>query len=115
MPPMRPPDWTPPPGVILALWAVLLVGLNVFDAFATVEIVRRGGEEANPLVRPLLERGFAAFLAWKAFVSGACATALALVARAHRMAWWLLVSACAAYALLGFLHAYLLLFVARPS
>jgi len=114
MPTSRKKPWTPPHRTVLALVCLSVVLLNAFDALATLEIARRGGEEANPLARPMLERGNVPFFLWKMGLAVVCAAALALLARARRAAWWLLCSAAAAYAALAVLHVYLLWFVRHP-
>jgi hypothetical protein len=106
--------WTPPHAATLALTCLLAVLLNAFDALATLEIVRRGGEEANPLAEPMLERGAAAFLSWKLGIAAICSVALALISRKRRAAWILFRIAVVAYAALAALHVYLLWFASRP-
>jgi len=115
VPHMRPPAWTPPARAVLVLICLLVVLLNVFDAVATLEIMRRGGEEANPLARPMIKEGAVTFFTWKMGLALVCASALGLLARIHRAAWWLLIGACVGYGALTGLHAYLLWFVTRPS
>src|SRR5690349_20342871 len=110
----RPRPWTPPAGVVLFLLCVIVALLNVFDALATFEIVRRGGEEANPLAKPMFERGEIPFFLWKTAVTVVSAALLALGARRYRFAWWALLAGAAFYAAIAFLHAYLLFFVTRP-
>lgn len=106
--------WTPPHAATLALTCLLVVLLNAFDALATMEIVRRGGEEANPIAEPMLERGAAAFLTWKLGLAAACSIALALISTRRRAAWILFRLAVAAYACVAVLHVYLLWFASRP-
>lgn len=107
--------WAPPSWSVLILVSALVVLLNAFDALATIEIVRRGGEEANPVARPMFERGHAAFLVWKMGLSTACTVILAIISRLHRAAWYLFWVAVGAYACIAALHVYLLWFIARPS
>ena len=106
--------WTPPHRTVLGLVCLLIVLLNAFDALATIEIIRRGGEEANPLARPMVDHGNLAFFLWKMGIASVCSVALALLARTRRAAWWLLCSATVAYATLAGLHVYLLWFVTHP-
>lgn len=110
----RKKPWTPPHRTVLGLVCLIFVLMNAFDALATIEIVRRGGEEANPLARPMFERGNLPFFLWKMGLALVCSVALALLARSRRAAWWLLCSAAAAYAALAGLHVYLLWFVRHP-
>ena len=112
---LRPPAWTPPTRVVLLLVCLLVVLLNAFDAVATLEVLRRGGEEANPLARPMIKEGDLAFFAWKMSLAVICASALGWAARTYRIAWWLLVGACVGYGALAGLHVYLLWFIQRPS
>jgi len=114
MPAPRKKPWTPPHRTVLGLVCLLVVLLNAFDALSTLEIVRRGGEEANPIARPMLDRGHLPFFLWKMGLALVCSVALALLARTRRAAWWLLCSAAFAYATLAGLHAYLLWFVRHP-
>lgn len=114
MPAPHKKPWTPPHWTVLGLVCLIVVLLNAFDAIATMEIIRRGGEEANPIARPMLDRGNLAFFLWKMGLALVCSAALALLARVHRAAWRLLCSAAAAYATLAVLHAYLLWFIKHP-
>ncbi len=114
---MRPSDavsWTPPPWRVLILVSLLVVLLNVFDALSTLELIRRGGEEGNPLARIMLRYGDATFFFWKTGLASACALALACFARVHRAAWLAFWGIIAVYAAVALLHAYLLWFFA-PS
>src|SRR5690349_5146277 len=105
------PRWTPPAWRVLILLCLLVILLNVFDAVATVEIVRHGGEEANPFARPLFRYGDAAFLLWKLGLAVVCSIALACLSRTRRAAWWLFWTAATVYAGIACLHVYLLWFV----
>lgn len=40
----------------LSLLFLLLVALNALDAVSTIHIILKGGEEKNPLLRPILQR-----------------------------------------------------------
>ena len=111
--PSRKP-WAPPPWSVLVLACILLVLLNVFDAIATFEIVRRGGEEANPIAKPMFDRGEVPFFLWKTGLTAGCAVILALLSRTHRAAWWLFRAAIVGYAAVALLHAYLLWFIKHP-
>ena len=111
--PVRTP-WTPPGGRVLILVFTLVVLLNVFDAISTLEIIRRGGEEANPIARPMVPYGDAAFFFWKMGLASACAAALAVIARKRRFAWLALQAVTALYAVLAAFHVYLLWFLSRP-
>lgn len=112
--PVRKP-WTPPDGRVLILVFTLVVLLNVFDAVSTLEIIRRGGEEANPIAGPMVPYGDAAFFFWKMGLASACAAALAVIARKRRFAWVGLRCVAALYAGLAAFHVYLLWFISRPS
>src|SRR5688572_14926022 len=81
MPAPRKTPWTPPHRIVLGFVCLLVVLLNAFDALATLEIVRRGGEEANPIARPMLDRGNLPFFLWKMGLALVCSAALALLAR----------------------------------
>lgn len=110
-----PATWTPPPWRVLTLTCLLIVLLNAFDALATMEIVRRGGEEANPIVEPLLSHGQLAFFLWKMLLATACSGALALLSAKYRFAWRGFKLAVIVYASIAVLHVYLLHFAQRPS
>ncbi|GEM_PF-2763944 len=114
MAPSAKKPWTPPDAGVLILICALIVLLNAFDAIATLEIARRGGEEANPIAKPMFERGALPFFLWKMGLATACAVILALLARVHRAAWYLTWAALAVYAGIAGLHAYLLWFAGRP-
>lgn len=107
--------WRPPSWRVLVLAGILVIMLNVFDALSTLEIVRRGGEEANPIARKLFEYGDATFFFWKTGLASACAIALALGSRRKRFAWHGLWFAIAIYAAVAALHVYLLWFLRHPS
>lgn len=106
--------WTPPPWSVLILVCVLVVLLNAFDALATFEIVRRGGEEANPIAKPMFDRGYVPFFLWKMGLAIGCSVILALLSRVHRAAWYVFWCAAAAYAAVALLHVYLLWFIKHP-
>lgn len=107
--------WTPPHWIVLSLVCLLVILLNAFDALATIEIGRRGGDEANPIAKPMFDRGALAFFLWKVGLSGSCAVMLALMSRVHRAAWYLSWVAVAVYAAIASLHVYLLWFIKHPS
>ncbi|HJV33327.1 MAG TPA: DUF5658 family protein [Patescibacteria group bacterium] len=111
--PVRKP-WTPPDRRVLILTCAIVFLLNVFDAVSTLEIVRRGGGEANPIASPMLQFGDAAFFFWKMGLASACVAALAVIARKRRFAWLALRCVTAIYAVLAAIHAYLLWFLSRP-
>ncbi len=58
--------------------ALLVVTLNLLDAFLTLEHVGHGAVELNPLMRALLEQGTQAFVTGKHFL-----VAAGIVARAR--------------------------------
>lgn len=107
-------DWTPPAWRVLILISILVVLLNVFDAVSTLEVIRRGGVEANPLAEPVVAYGDATFFFWKVGLATACTVALALLSRVHRVAWWLFWFAAGVYAGIACLHVYLLWFLKHP-
>jgi hypothetical protein len=114
---MQPPDavrWTPPSWRVLTLVCLLVILLNVFDAVSTLEVIRRGGEEGNPLARIMLRFGDAAFFFWKTGLASACAIAIACLARVRRAAWWGFWAVVAIYGAIAALHVYLLWIIA-PS
>ena len=51
------------PGLLFLL--VLILGLNVLDAFLTMMILENGGEEANPVVRSAMQFYGDRFWIWK--------------------------------------------------
>lgn len=110
-----PKPWTPPDWRVLILTCAFVILLNVFDALSTLEIIRRGGEEANPIASPMVDYGEAAFFFWKTGLASLCAFALACLSRIHRAAWWLFWMAVAVYSAIACLHVYLLWFLKHPS
>lgn len=66
------------------LTAALLLVLTLADGVITVLLLERGCEEANPLMRLLLERGVVAFLAGK-YVLTAAFLPVALVLHQYRL------------------------------
>lgn len=112
---MRPVKmWAPPTAHWVLISLCALVFLNVIDALATIEIIGRGGEEGNPIVRPLFEIGSSFFFFCKLSLILPLAIMLAWYARSCRFAWWMLCLANSVYIAIAGLHAYLLLIVAHP-
>lgn len=66
------------------LLALIILGLSVLDAAATLSLLAAGGEEANPAMRLLLAHGTEAFLAGKIALTAA-GLAVLLALRGHRL------------------------------
>ncbi len=83
-----------------------IFGLNLIDAYLTLDYIRRGGTEANPFMDALLRASHHYFLYEKCIVVAICLLVL-VVHRTFPLArfglWGLLV----VYGLLFFYHVYL--------
>lgn len=92
------------PGVFFVL--LLVLTLNVADAFYTLVYLQRGGQEANPIVQQLLDLGMAPFVAVKCLVIG-IAVCLLCVCKNFRYAQLGLKIAVGSYSLLALYHLFL--------
>lgn len=85
--------WRPRKRLVI-LTAALAFLLHVFDAFATLEVIARGGEEAWWPARAALKSGDAFFLVWKIGFGLLLTVTAALLAFSRplgRAFWWILV------------------------
>lgn len=89
--------WTPPSVRLIALLYALLLVSNGFDAHATIDAVRHGAVELNPIMAFALSYGVAAFVATKMLLAGGLGLALAILARRKRLAWYGLIGVSTAY------------------
>ncbi len=62
----------------LFFFLVLIIGLNVLDAFLTMLILDEKGWEANPVVRSVIELYGTGFWVWKFFMVSFCIALLCL-------------------------------------
>ena len=88
---------TPPRVRLVLLLFVLLVTFHAFDAWSTVEAVRNGAIELNPIMAWLLARGTATFLAVKMGLACGGGLFIALTSRRYRLAWYGLIGLTAIY------------------
>lgn len=65
-------------GPVLFTVALLIIGLNILDAWFTVFLIAQGGQEMNPIVAKVLDLGIAPFIACKSFGIGICLSFLIL-------------------------------------
>lgn len=89
--------WTPPRVRLVVLLYALLIVSNAFDAHATLDAVRAGAVELNPLMAYALSQGAAVFIGAKMLLAGGLGLALAALARRRRLAWYGLVAVSAIY------------------
>jgi len=99
---------TPPRPRSIVLVFLFLVAANVFDVAATIEVIRRGADEWNPLMQYALSVGPWYFFFLKFTVITGGAAFLAVYARKMRLAWWGLCAMAGVYFLLALLHLFLL-------
>lgn len=96
------------PGLLAVV--LLIVVLNVLDAWFTLLFLSHGGREMNPVVQAILDWGNTAFLAFKTVGIGACVGILALTKnfRAARVGLWVVASG---YTLLLGWHLWLIQYI----
>ncbi len=90
-------QWTPPRVRLIALLYLLLLVSNAFDAHATLDAVRAGAVELNPVMAYALSFGPAVFIGAKMLLAGGLGLFLAVMARRRRIAWYGLVGLSAVY------------------
>lgn len=95
---------TPPRVRLIVLLYVLFVVFHAFDAWSTVEAVRNGAVELNPLMALLLRHGFTVFVLAKMSLAAGCGLVLALTARRKRLAWYGLVGTTVLYGIVAAWH-----------
>lgn len=105
--------WVPPSRGVLVLCAVLMILLHVFDLLATLEILRHGGQELNPVARTWFALGDEAATAFKMSIAVFLAVTLCVLTRrapaAHRRTFWrLLCLAIGLQTAIMCLHVFLL-------
>jgi len=54
------------------MFALILIGLTLFDVFATLRHLERGADEINPLMNALLNKSVFIFLAYKYMMTCFC-------------------------------------------
>lgn len=89
---------------------VLFVAFNAFDAHATLDAVRYGAVELNPVMAYALAFGPWAFLAVKMGLACGFGLALALWSRKYRLAWRGLAAVTMIYGLLFLWHVAIVIF-----
>jgi hypothetical protein len=92
----------------VAAIALAVIGLNLFDVFFTLLHLDLGAEEANPIMRELLEEGPLAFALGKHFLVGTGVVALAAKSTLAFALDALRFVALPAYALVAAYHVVLL-------
>jgi len=97
----------PRPRSIL-LVTLLLASASIFDAFATLELIARGAEEWNPVMRYALGVGDWYFVMVKLAVTALVGLLLCGYARTWRWVWIALCSVTLFYLALVGLHFFLL-------
>ncbi len=89
--------WTPPRIRLIVLLYALLLASNAFDAHATIDAVRAGAVELNPIMAFALSYGVAYFIGMKMLLAGGLGLALAALARRRRLAWYGLIGVSTVY------------------
>lgn len=102
---------TPPSVRLIVLLYVLFVTFHAFDAWSTIEAIRNGAVELNPVMAWLLRHGNATFFAVKVgVIAGGLGLFLALLARRRPLAWYGLVGLTVLYGIVAAWHVALVLF-----
>lgn len=102
--------WAPPGVLRITLILLLFNALNLFDAVATIELIRGQPDiEWNPFMRHALERGEATFLLVKLAASAVFSLTLALLTRWSRRAWYVLIGVTLVYAATFAFHCWLII------
>ena len=65
-------------GAGLFLVAMIIIALNILDAFFTVHLLSHGGQELNPVVDLVLQQGVGPFVFCKSLCIGLCIVLLSL-------------------------------------
>ncbi len=105
---------TPPRPRTIRVVFLFLVVAGAFDAIATLEIIRRGADEWNPLMAFALSVGPWYFFLVKMAMATVCSLVLSCFASSYRLAWLGLCAVAGVYFLLTLLHFFLLFFVPAP-
>ena len=120
--PTSPKPWAPPGWRVLTLVCVFLLAANVFDAYHTLQLLGVHAQEANPIMRHLMERDQAFVWALKICVPLLVGGAIAFVVlhpRApilwRRGLWYALCLTTAFYALIVVNLLYIYVRVLLPS
>lgn len=105
--------WQPPSRIVLALCAVLLLLLHVFDLVATINVLRHGGHEINPVMRAWFDHSEIAASIVKMTLAVYLTVLLTVLTRAapkkYRRAFWrLLLAAIITQVIVMCWHLYLL-------
>lgn len=85
---------------------VLILVLNILDAYFTLNYIEKGGREANPVAQGLLDLGNTWFICAKSFLVGIC-LAFLLVHKKFAYVDFALGLLCAFYSLLLCYHGFL--------
>ncbi|MFT7618187.1 MAG: hypothetical protein ACI97A_001828 [Planctomycetota bacterium] len=85
---------------------ILILVLNILDAFFTLDYLEKGGKEANPVAQGLLDLGNTWFICAKSFLVGIC-LAFLLVHKKFSYVDMALGLLCAFYSLLLCYHGFL--------
>lgn len=64
------------PGLFVVV--MVIVGLNILDAFFTIHLLSHGGQELNPVVDMVLQYGVGPFVFCKSLCIGLCIALLSL-------------------------------------
>ena len=88
---------------------ILIVGLNVLDAFQTILLLDLGGWEVNPIVHSAMQLFGDNFWIWKFFIASASVVVLCLHSK-FRKAKPVIVFATILYMLIVFYHCLLIRF-----
>ncbi|WKZ29077.1 MAG: DUF5658 family protein [Patescibacteria group bacterium] len=87
--------WTPPPRLLLALYAIIFILLHALDLVLTLAVISNGGQELNPLPRAVLALGATPFIVYKLGFAAAITGLLAFLARRSKTfgqaAWRILI------------------------
>lgn len=96
---------------MIVLVYALLLATNMFDAWATINVVCEGsGVELNPIMAAALAHGPAAFFATKMVLVVCLAGFLAVASARHRLAWGGLRALAVVYLLLLGWHVSIVIF-----
>jgi uncharacterized protein DUF5658 len=101
---------TPPRVRLILLLYVLFITFHAFDAWSTVEAMRNGAVELNPVMAALLARGTATFVVAKMGVAVVGGFVLAYFSRRKRLAWYGLIGVTVVFGAVAAWHVALVLY-----
>jgi len=87
----------------LFIFLILIVGLNILDAFQTIMLLDSGGREVNPIVHSAMQLFGDNFWIWKFFIASASVVFLCLHSK-FRKAKPIIVFATILYIVIVFYH-----------